>query len=158
MAPQDSVAVAALVAEAEAAAKASLWALVAALPSIRSIVSIILALPSILWGALHRYVLLFSGRNDALEPGRKGKCSSYRRQWHGGDYPYYSSAVAAWVHLADSRYLRTFFINVCSQASRRALLVAIRTSFSWFMWLSCVLRCKVIWSAPLYLSSRLGLY
>jgi hypothetical protein len=80
MAPQDSIAVAALAAEAEAAAKASLWALVAALPSIRAIVSIILALPSILWGALHRYVLLFSGRNDALEPGRKGKCSSYRRQ------------------------------------------------------------------------------
>jgi hypothetical protein len=33
-----------------------------------------------LWGARHRDVLLFFGRDGALEPGRKGKCSPSRRQ------------------------------------------------------------------------------
>jgi hypothetical protein len=44
MAPQDSTAAATLTAEAEATTKASLSALVAALPSIRAIVSITLEL------------------------------------------------------------------------------------------------------------------
>jgi FAD/FMN-containing dehydrogenase len=44
MAPQDSATAAALTAEAEAAAKASLWALAAALPSIRAVVPITLEL------------------------------------------------------------------------------------------------------------------
>jgi hypothetical protein len=44
MAPQDSAAAVALTAEAEAATKASLWALAAALPSIRAVVSITLEL------------------------------------------------------------------------------------------------------------------
>jgi hypothetical protein len=34
----------------------------------------------LLWGARYRDVLLFSGGGGALEPGRKGKCSPFRRQ------------------------------------------------------------------------------
>jgi hypothetical protein len=74
----------------------------------------------------------------ALDPGRKGKCSRSRQQWHGGDCSCSSSAMVVTGHLCDWLLVSSLLLQQQSVPSFFKDIATAQLHFSFCVVVLCV--------------------